>query len=102
MTLGLARKETAENQVVNVRASEGAGTTQTMTVNGITTKNLTNFKQGGYGAYSGGANPVSIPSQWATNASTLNASWVTSVTFSIFDWLFTGDIELESKPTWAY
>lgn len=74
-------------------------TSDTFTIAGVTFKNVSTFFQGCAGA-TGGTNPGAV-SQCITTPNTSNITLATSSGTGITVAIISGDVELESKPTWA-
>jgi hypothetical protein len=69
-----------------------------VTINGVTFKNIATFEQALWGSSGGSTNYVAS-SYASPNTNTLTAVHATGNSGSYF---WSGDLELESKPTWAY
>jgi hypothetical protein len=71
-------------------------------VNGITSKNAANVSQGCALAYPANP-PVAATAYLSTNSNTFQVRTASAVTpAGTLYWGISGDVELESKPTWAY
>lgn len=83
---------------LQLRVTSSAVQTNILNINGITTKNVTSWEQVVAMSQLGGAStPMSIAG-FTPNSNTLTLAVTTTSTL----WGVSGDIELESKPTWAY
>ena len=76
----------------NINLSHGSDTTHTITVNGITLKNVSNYYQP-LACVNNDGQAVGNP-----NTGTWSVTYSANKTGSHFS----GDVELDSKPTWAY
>lgn len=79
---------------VNINGTTTSQTTNTLTITGVVFKNITNFYQS---LCIGGDANTNYRGYCSPNAATL----VVQSGANVLDWRISGDVELESKPSWA-